>query len=199
MLFARYTTAQACQCTIPQACQCTRVVNYARLLQMQWGARACKSTEERTVMFCANTNTTRGNSLPELCTGSWSCPAPGLALGIGKQQLKQSKWAKLLVYTNIHTAIPWPSSELFRYKPLCANAQWPATVCSSEKLYDQPPCAALNSSTTSYSDSGCVTLLIISQNEPICDTGAPYLSIPTYKHGQIAVYQQLCFVWVEYV
>ena len=151
MLFARYTIAQACWCT--------RVMRHARLLQMQWGARACKTMEERTVMFCANTNTTRGNSWPELCTGSWRCPALDLHLELGSSSWSnQSEQSCSYIQTFIQPFYMYDqlcSSELFHYKPLCANALWPATV--SSELFNHIISGQFNHE--------CVTLLTTYKSE----------------------------------
>jgi len=117
-------------------------MSYAGLLQMQWGARACKTTEERTVMYYANTNTTRGNSLPELCTGSWSCPALDLHLELGS-----NRWSNQSEQSSSYIQHSYSHSTCMTS---CAALNCSVTSHCVQMLYDQPLCVALKCSVTSH-------------------------------------------------
>ena len=62
-----YFTLISCatQCTNALHLRCYHmrhqsIVSYSRLMQIQWGVRACDTTEGRTVMCCTNVNATKG-------------------------------------------------------------------------------------------------------------------------------------------
>jgi len=78
MLFARYTIAQACWCirpwAMPDSCRCSEEQELARPLKRE--------------PSCTALTPQGGNSLPELCTGSWSCPALDLHLELGSRWLQ---------------------------------------------------------------------------------------------------------------
>ena len=52
-----------------------RVVSYARLTQAHWGARACMTAEEKTVVHCANTRCHEGATVCQ--TSHWELSSTG--------------------------------------------------------------------------------------------------------------------------
>ena len=133
MLFARYTIAQACWCT--------RVMSYARLLQMQWGelTRPLKRELSCTaltptpqgVTVCGNCALGAGAVQRWTCTWNW---------GATGEAIKVSKAAHIYKQSYSHSTC----------MASCAALNCSVTSDCVQMLYDQPLYAAVKCFMTSH-------------------------------------------------